>query len=294
MRAALSNTAANGGYTIPFLLDPTVILTNSGAANPFRNIATIKTGTADKWNGVTSAGVTAEWLGEGTEAADASPTVGQPSITAYKGAAYLFASYEQEADGQLVGQLGTLIADAKDRLEATAFATGNGSSAPEGIVTGVTAITTSRVSPTTGGTFTSASIADVFAVADALTPRSAGNASWVANKSIANVIRRQAMGQNSGNSVWTDTALGVPNSLLGSPLYESSAMTATVTTGSNILLAGDFKAGYYIYDRVGVEMRYLPVVTGSNQRPTGQAGWFAFFRTGAKVVDPGAFRVLKL
>jgi chromosome segregation ATPase len=30
MRAALSNTAANGGYTIPFLLDPTVILTNSG------------------------------------------------------------------------------------------------------------------------------------------------------------------------------------------------------------------------------------------------------------------------
>jgi HK97 family phage major capsid protein len=102
------------------------------------------------------------------------------------------------------------------------------------------------------------------------------------------------MGQNSGNSVWTDTALGTPNSLLGSPLYESSAMTATVTTGSNILLAGDFKAGYYIYDRVGVEMRYLPVVTGSNQRPTGQAGWFAFFRTGAKVVDPNAFRVLKL
>jgi len=294
MRAALSNTGANGGFTIPFLLDPTVILANSGSANPFRQISTVKTGTADKWNGVTSAGVTAEWLGEGSEAADASPTVAQPSITAYKGAAYIFASYEQEADGQLVGQLSTLIADAKDRLEATAFATGNGSSAPEGIVTGVTAITTSRVSPTTGGTFTSASIADTFKVANDLTPRSASNASWVANKAIINLIRQQAMAQSSANSVFTDFAVGQPSSLLGSSVYEASAMTATVTTGSNILLAGDFKAGYYIYDRVGVEMRYLPVVTGASQRPTGQAGWFAFFRTGAKVVDPGAFRVLKL
>jgi HK97 family phage major capsid protein len=295
VRAALSNTAANGGYTIPFLLDPTVILTNDGAVNPFRAISTVVTGTADKWNGVTSAGVTAEWLAEASEAADASPTVGQPSITARKGAAYIFSSYEQEADGQLVSQLPRLIADAKDRLEATAFATGNGSTAPEGIVTGVTAVTASRVAPTTGGTFTSASIADTFKVANALTPRSQSNASWVANKAVLNIIRQQAAAQNSANSVWTDFALGTPSTLLGSSVYEASAMTGTVTTGSNILLAGDFRAGFYIYDRVGVEMRYEPIVKGTtNGRPTGQSGWFAFWRTGSKVVDPNAFRVLLL
>jgi len=294
-RAALSNTGANGGLTIPFLLDPTVILTNDGATNPFRSISTVVTGTSDKWNGITSAGVTAEWLGEGSQAADASPTVAQPSITALKGAAYIFASYEQQADGQLVGQLPRLIADAKDRLEATAFATGAGSTtAPEGVVTGVTAITASRVTPTTGGAFTSASIADVFKVANALTPRSASNASWVANKATLNIIRQQAMAQSSANSVWNDNALGIPSTLLGSPVYESSAMTSTVTTGSNILLAGDFKAGYYIYDRVGVEMKYVDVVVGANQRPTGQSGWFAFWRTGASVVDPNAFRLLRL
>jgi HK97 family phage major capsid protein len=294
VRAALSNTGANGGFTVPFLLDPTVILTNDGAVNPFRGISTIKTGTTDDFNGVTSAGVTAEWLTEGSQAADASPTVGNVNIKAEKASAYIFASYEHEADGQLVSQLPTLIADAKDRLEAAAFATGSGSDQPEGVVTGVTAITASRISPTTGGTFTSASIADVFKVANALTPRSAGNASWVANKAIANTIRLQAMAQSSANSVWNDTAVGTPNSLLGSPLYESSAMAASATTGSNVLLAGDFKAGFYIYDRVGVEMRYVPVVVGANQRPTGQAGWFAFWRTGAKVVDPNAFRLLKL
>jgi len=294
MRAALSNTAANGGYTIPFLLDPTVILTNSGATNPFRAISTVVTGTADKWNGVSSAGVTAEWLGEGSEAADGSPTVAQPSITAYKGSAYIFASYEQEADGTLVSQLTRIIADAKDRLEATAFATGSGSGQPKGVVTAVTAVTASRVSPTTGGTFTSASIADTFAVANALTPRSASNAAWIANKAIVNTIRQQAMAQSSANSVFTDFGVGIPSTLLGAPVYEASAMTSTVTTGSNILLAGDFKAGYYIYDRVGVEMRYNPVVVGSNQRPTGQAGWHAFWRTGGDAVDTGAFRVLKL
>jgi len=294
VRAALSNTGANGGFTIPFLLDPTVILTNDGATNPFRAISRVVTGTSDKWNGVTSAGVTAEWLTEGSQAADVSPTVAQVPIKAEKGSAYIFSSYEQEADGQLVSQLPRLIADAKDRLEAAAFATGTGSDQPEGVVTGVTAITASRVTPTTGGTFTSASIADVFKVANALTPRSASNASWAANKAILNTIRQQAMTQNSANSVFTDHALGTPSSLLGSPVYESSAMASAATTGSNVLLAGDFERGYVIYDRVGVEMRYVPVVVGANQRPTGQSGWFAFWRTGAKVVDPNAFRLLRL
>jgi predicted phage gp36 major capsid-like protein len=40
---------------------------------------------------------------------------------------------------------------------------------------------------------------------------------------------------------------------------------------------------------------YEPMVksTGSN-RPTGQAGWFAFWRVGSDVVDPDAFRLLQL
>ena len=293
MRAALSNTAANGGYTNPWLLDPTVILTNDGSANPFRAISRVETGTTDKWNGITSAGVTAEWLGEAGVAADATPTVGQPSITAIKGAAYIFSSYEQEADGQLVSQLPRLIADAKDRLEAAAFAVGAGSTtAPEGVVTGVTAVTASRVSPTTGGTFTAASVADVYKVINAVPPRHRSRSSWIANYATLNTIR--SMDTYGGSSFWANLGAAVPERLLGLPVYESSSVIATVTTGSNILLAGDFSE-YVIYDRVGVEMRYVPVVMdATTARPTGQAGWFAFWRTGAEAVNPNAFRVLKL
>jgi HK97 family phage major capsid protein len=91
-RAALSLTPANGGYLVPFTLDPTIILTNAGSANPYRRYANVKTTATNDWNGVTSAGVSAEWTGEGTEAADATPTVGQLKITPQKADAYLFGS----------------------------------------------------------------------------------------------------------------------------------------------------------------------------------------------------------
>jgi hypothetical protein len=116
-RAALSLTPANGGYLVPFTLDPTIILTNAGSANPYRRYANVKTTATNDWNGVTSPGVTAEWTGEGVEAADATPTVGQLKITPQKADAYLFGSFEVLGDSDFAAQLPDLLADAKDRLE---------------------------------------------------------------------------------------------------------------------------------------------------------------------------------
>jgi HK97 family phage major capsid protein len=67
-----------------------------------------------------------------------------------------------------------------------------------------------------------------------------------------------------------------------------------VSTGANILLAGNF-AEYYIVDRVGMSVIYDPMVKSTgNGRPTGQGGWYSFWRVGADVVDPSAFRLLQL
>jgi HK97 family phage major capsid protein len=74
-RTALSTSGANGGYFIPFQLDPTLILTNSGTKNPFRQIARIETIASNVWHGISSAGVTAEWTAEAAEVTDASPDV---------------------------------------------------------------------------------------------------------------------------------------------------------------------------------------------------------------------------
>lgn len=290
-RAAMSTTAANGGYLIPFLLDPTVILTNNGTANPIRQISRVEVGTSNKWNGVTSAGVTAEWKGEGSVAADGSPTFGQPSITAILGDAYVLGSFEAFQDTNIEAQLPRLIQDAKDRLEATAFTTGaGGTSAPKGVVTAAAAVTASRVSPTTGGTFSAAT--EVYLVANAVPARHASRASWVANKTIINKVR--SFDVYGGSSFLADLSMGQPPMLLGQPLYEASDMSSSVTTGSNILLAGDFSE-YLIYDRAGVTLEYVPnVFDTTTGRPTGQRGFLAHWRTGADVTNVNAFRLLQL
>jgi HK97 family phage major capsid protein len=293
LRTAMSTTVANGGYAIPFLLDPSIILTNNGTTNPIRSAATVKQGTSNKWNGLTSAGVTAEWKTEGAQAADGSPTVGQPSITAHLADVFAFGSYEVFQDTNLATELPALIADAKDRLESAAFAVGSGSGAPFGVVTSVTAVTTSRVSPTTAGVFTAASLTDVYAVINAVPARHRSNSSWLANFITYNVIRRMGDAAGAGATFWANLGADVPERLVGLPVLESSEVVSAATTGSNILLAGDFKK-YYIYDRIGMSLEYIPVLFGTSGRPTAQRGWFATWRVGGDTVDPNAFRVLKL
>lgn len=290
IRTAMSLTDANGGVLVPFTLDPTIVLTNSGIAGPIRSISTTKTIATNDWNGVTSAGVTAEWLGEGLEAADKSPTFTQPTITPRKAAAWVFGSYEMLADSGFASELARLLADAKVRLEEAAFATGNtGASIPRGIVAAVAAVTASIVSSATITSFVSG---DVYRVADALRPRDASQASWIANKTIFSKVRQ--MDTSGGSAFWANLGMGVPSQLLGQPVYECSTMGSVITTSANILLAGNFQQ-YYIVDRVGMSIMYEPMVKSTgNGRPTGQAGWFAFWRVGADTVDADAFRLLQL
>lgn len=290
MRAAMSLTDANGGYLVPFTLDPTIILTNAGAANPFRMISTIKTIATDSWNGVTSAGVSAEWTAEGVEAADASPTLGQPTITPKKADAWVFGSYEVLADSGFASELGRLLADAKNRLEEAAFATANtGATRPRGIVAAVAAVTASIVTAAATNAF---AVGDVYNTSDALRDRDAAQASWVANKKIFSLIRQ--FDTSGGGSFWANLGMGQPNELLGQPTYKVTSMTGVVSTGANILLAGNFSE-YYIVDRVGMSVIYDPMVKSTgNGRPTGQGGWYSFWRVGADVVDASAFRLLQL
>ena len=73
-----------------------------------------------------------------------------------------------------------------------------------------------------------------------------------------------------------------------SPLYEAEFRA------DDILLFGDVSQ-YRIVDRVGLVMLYNPMVMGSaNQRPTGQAGWFGYWRVGADVQTSNGFRLLKI
>lgn len=287
VRAALSLTGANGGYLIPVTLDPTIILTNTGSANPYRRISQIKTITTNFWEGVTSAGVNAAWLAENGVVGDNTPTFGEPVITPQKAAAWVFGSYEVLSDSDFAEQFPALLTDAKDRLEENAFAVGAGSGGvPKGIVTAATTTVTTAAVATYA-------VVDIYALQAAIPPRfrlASESLAVVMNVGIINKTRQ--FDTAGGSSYWTNLGLGQPERVIGLPIQESTSMVATTTTGSKIAVAGDFNQ-YAIVDRVGMSVMYEPMVKDSaTARPTGQAGWFAYWRVGADALVPNAFRTL--
>ena len=287
---AMSLTDNAGGYLVPFQLDPTVIITSAGSRNDIRSAARQVVATGDIWNGVSSAAVSWSWDAEGAEVSDDATTFAQPAITIYTGRGFVPISMEAMQDeANVATEVGRLLAFGKDTLENTAFATGSGS-APQGIVTALTG-TASEVNAATDDAF---AIADVYTIQGGLPARYRSNASWLANNSIYNLIRR--FDTQGGAGLWTTLGNDRPAELLGRPVLEAEAMDGVVTTSgavSNyILIYGDF-SNYVIADRIGVTVEFIPhLFHTSNNRPSGQRGWFASFRVGADSINDDAFRML--
>lgn len=293
MRAMAISPDSAGGYLVPFTLDPSIILTNTGTSNTrLRDAFTVKTIATDSWNGVSSAGVTAEWAAEAAEVADASPTLVQPSIPVHRGDAFVPFSFEAQGDIRgIEAELAPLLADAKERLEAAAFITGTGTGQPKGLITAAVAAGGSTiVASTTVDTY---AVADVYKVKAALPARYRANAAWLANEDIYDLTRQFATGTGPQSAFWADFGDGTPARLLGRPVYESTQMDGTVTaaTTNYLLVYGSLKA-YVAVDRVGAQVELIPHLFGANRRPTGQRGLLLWFRTGGDLVNTDAVRVL--
>ncbi|WP_129305525.1 phage major capsid protein [Streptomyces sp. L2] len=289
-RAMAENTGSSGGYLLPLSLDPTVILTSDGSTNPLRRIARVVQTVSSEWRGVTSAGTTAEWLGEGVEAADASPALASPAVPVYKASA--FTPYSFEVGGDALGfiqSLQMILVDAADRLMATAYTTGSGVAQPTGLVT---ALVSDGSSVIQGGGTEALSSADPFTLQAALPPRFQARSQWAANLSVINGLRQ--METTNGALKFPELAQS-PQRLLNRPMNEISDMdgslSASVTESNYQLVVGDFQQ-FVIADRVGAQLEFIPNLMGSHGRPTGERGALLWLRTGSNVMTTNAFRLL--
>lgn len=282
---AMSLTGAAGGFAVPFELDPTILNTSNGVLNPIRQIARVQQITVDEWRGITSTGVTASYAAEAAEVGDNSPTLAQPTVSTERAHAFVPFSIEIGQDWSgLQAQLALLFAEAKDQLEAVKFILGTGTLEPFGVLTGVT----STVPAAAGQSFT---LANLYTLKGALPPRYRSRAAFLADSLIFDRIR-QFDTVGSASAVWIDGLQDDnPSRLLGRPAYEGSEMSDAPTTGAKFLLYGDFSR-YLIVDRVGMSIELVPHLIGANRRPTGERGFYAFWRNGAKVIDSNAFRAL--
>jgi HK97 family phage major capsid protein len=304
---AINLTNASGGYLLPYVLDPTIILTNSASANPFRRLARVVQTTSNAWQGVNSAGVTAAWTTEGATAADSwTGDLGQIQVKPQKAAAWVYGSYEALDDEDFGTQLPRLLSDAKDRLESAAFSTGSGTNQPLGFIPGgFNAAGTNAWAPggsalaATGtavtGTATFAP-SDLYNLQASLPPRfrNSPSAAWVASLNYINKLRQ--IDVYGGSSFWANFGSDTPEQLLGKPIYEASDMSTTMTgvTGSGgVAVAYADWNQFIICDRVGVSMLYDPMVKGSGTfLPSGNAGWYMFWRTSSTTGTTAAFRYL--
>ncbi|MGP3708943.1 phage major capsid protein [Gordonia paraffinivorans] len=288
---SMSLTDSAGGHMVPVALDPAILLTNAGSANPIRQLARTVRITGDTWNGVSSAGATAEWLAEATEAADGSPTVGQPTVPTHKYSCFVPYSVEIEGDGlNFVSELQRVMVDAVDNLHATAFATGSGQ--PTGIITALAAASSSMTIAGAGSEALAA--ADFYALQNALGPRYQPNAGWAANLAILNTARQF---ETTNGALKFPSLQDTPPTLLGQPVHEGSSMDGAInpaaTESNRVVVYGDWSK-YVIADRVGTTVEIVNHIVGENGRPTGERGLWVWGRVGADSVNDNAFRVLNV
>lgn len=285
-RAMGEGSGPAGQFALPLTLDPSILLTSSGAVNPIRSMATVTQISTFLWNGVSSTGVTASYQAEAGTATDNSPTLAQPSVTPQRAQCFVPFSYEVGQDWNgLVNEMGRLFADARDVLEATKFISGSGTVEPQGVLTGLG--TAQQVLTAGTATFT---VPDAYAIREAVPARWYGSSSVLWSPTVGDLAwKLVAAGDTTNARIMPNGRAG---DLLGWTVHEASTMATALTTGQKIIVAGDFGAAYRIVDRIGTSVELIPNLMGATGYPTGQRGLYAFWRNSAVVQAPNALRVL--
>lgn len=286
-RALQTGSDANGGVAIPVTIDPTFILTTDGAANPLRDIARKVPITTKSWQPVTTAGVVAAYGTETSVAADAAPTDfdGSEITPVEVKVAVEFTSTYAEDYGlaALQGEIGTLIQDAKDVLEADKFVNGDGSDEPQGLIWKI---------DDDGNSIVPASAFDLDAIDDLtgeLGERFQANARIVGHRKIFTRTRQLGTAGAPANSIYDPIA----GTLYGYPRSISSHMDGTTNPGDQPLVVGDFRY-FVIVDRLGLSTEFVPHRVDANGVLNGKRAVLARWRNTSKVISVNAFRLLEL
>jgi HK97 family phage major capsid protein len=291
-RAMSEGVTTAGGFGIPVFIDPSIIMTAQGSGNPFLTIAAQKTVTTSAWKGVSSAGVTWSFDAEAAEVSDDSPTLAQPSVPLLMARGFLPFSIEvgQDYPG-FAEEMSQLLSEGYDELLVDKFTRGSGSGEPQGILTALSANTNVRVRVTTAGTIGSP---DPYKVWKALGQRFRRRASWLMSVDANNALRQ--LGTANVFHAYTENLPAEwADQFFGKQAYESPYMPDTTSSTSatdGIAVVGDFQ-NYVVARRAGMSVELVQHLIGlTNNRPTGQRGWFAYARIGGGSANDLGFRLL--
>jgi HK97 family phage major capsid protein len=238
----------------------------------------------------------ATWVAESAEKTETTGlTYGLTEIKTFEMKMLLKATQKMLEDS--VFNLESEIADVAARkcgvLEGTAFYSGDGTTAPEGITINATVLADAR------NVITNDTLAfdDFIGTQYQLASPYAKRAAWVLNRSTLGVCVGLKSATTNTYLLQPNLQAGQPAMILGSPVYEWSdfpavpSTTLSVTPGdAGIVLGyGDFAAGYKIVDRIEVYIQRLV----EKYAESGMIGFLVRRRVGGGVVLPEAIQLLK-
>ncbi len=292
-RAMSIGTDASGGFAVPVLIDPTIILTAQGTVNDIIRLARVETITNDEWRGITSAGVSWQFSAEAAATTDNSPTLAQPTVPTKRADGFIPFSIEVGMDWPgFAEQMASLLGSGYEELLAQKLTISTGANnEPWGLIGRLDATTSpANIEVAAAGVIAAA---DVYGLWSALPQRwrRAANCSWMSSTDVQNSIRQ--LGTTDPNFSVNITESAIPR-MFGReyPMNDYMANDPVGTGVQPLLVVGDFK-GYLVAQRAGMTVEFVPLLFDvTNNRPTGQRGWFAWARVGADVIVPQAFRLL--
>lgn len=293
-RAMAIGSSGTGGFAVPVVIDPTIIMTAQGTENDIMQLARVVTITNDRWKGLSSSGVTWKFDAEAAAANDNSPTITQPEVQTYRADGFIPYSIEVGQDWPgFAEEMSRMLASGYDELLAEKLTTGSAANTPRGIVSRLVLQTSPDVSTATATAGTIAG-ADLYSMWGRLPQRHRRSAStaWMTSTDVQNAVRQ--MGTVDPNFTVNITDAEVPR-LFGKRYAMNDYMSgvASGTTAANLAIVGNWQ-GYLVAQRAGMNIEFVPMLFDpTNNRPTGQRGWFAYARIGADVVDPTAFQLLQ-
>jgi hypothetical protein len=274
----MSLTGANGGYTLPTLLDPTLIHTGTASKNPIRDIARVVR--ARRTCGTASRRQRHDLLGLRHGAlTDGSPTLAQP-VGHRRQADRLRDRVLRDLRGLQPAvaaprpdRRGVLLRRVRPRSSAVRAPT-----APKGIVTAISATAGSTVTATTRGAFTTASAVDVFALLKSLPSRYEDSRPGSRTRRRSTPSSRCRPARRVRTSGPTSTT-GIGCSRSSAPRSRRRRTWRRRPPRARSCILGDFSQ-YVIYDR----HRHAGRVRAERGRrlglPTGQRGLIAHKRVG--------------
>jgi HK97 family phage major capsid protein len=295
LRAMEGGTDAEGGFGVPVLIDPTIILTGQGHPNDILGLARIETITTDAWKGVSSTGVTWKFRDEEAAATDGSPTLAQPVVNVHRADGYIPYSFEvgQDYPG-FAREMATLLDEGWNELvvEKLTVGAGDGSNEPYGIVTALDANTNVEIATTTAGTLGAVDINGAWAALPIRYRAPNARTAWMHSTDVNGTV--QELGTTEGTFTVDMTAEGV-TVLKGRRVYENDYMAdmATGTAAANLTVVGDWR-NFLVAQRAGMSVELIPhVFDTTTNMPTGQRAWFAWARIGADSINDLGFRMLQ-